>query len=164
MRFSCQAPRSRTHDPAGSRALLFTRACVLLSRTAFAFFFFSWGGRRNPAAVTFSTCARRFVLLNSATRFWAKVARELTGASAHPALFPQLATDDIVLLLVYCLIEVGTSGGGNGAGGGGCASFLADLAFVKAFHFCEDSTSAVYFAISTFEVSSQQLLRAPAPC
>lgn len=70
-----------------------------------------------------------------------------------------MATDDIVLLLVCCLIEVGTSGGesgsggeSNGAGGDG-ASFLADLAFVKAFHFCEDSTSAVYFALSTFEVS-----------
>ncbi|CAM9711417.1 unnamed protein product, partial [Scytosiphon promiscuus] len=38
------------------------------------------------------------------------------------------------------------------AGASGNATFLADLAFVKAFHFCEDSTSAVYFALSTFEV------------
>lgn len=60
-----------------------------------------------------------------------------------------MATDDVVLLLVCCLIEVGASGGG---GGGDGVSFLGDLAFVKAFHFCEDSTSAVYFALSTFEV------------
>lgn len=68
-----------------------------------------------------------------------------------------MATDDLVLLLVCCLIEVGTkgSGGGGGSDGDG-ASFLADLAFVKAFHFCEDSTSAVYFALSTFEVSGLQ--------
>lgn len=74
-----------------------------------------------------------------------------------------MATDDVVLLLVCCLIEVGTSSGGGGGGGessgvggdgaGASASFLADLAFVKAFHFCEDSASAVYFALSTFEVS-----------
>eukprot|EP00752_Nemacystus_decipiens_P014841 g13213.t1 len=74
----------------------------------------------------------------------------------------QMATDDIVLLLVCCLIEVGTSGGGGGSGGsgdgGGCATFLADLAFVKAFHFCEDSTSAVYFALSTFEVALEWIL------
>lgn len=54
-----------------------------------------------------------------------------------------MATDDVVLLLVCCLLEAGASGR---------ATFLADLAFVKAFHFCEDSTSAVYFALSTFEV------------
>lgn len=77
----------------------------------------------------------------------------------------QMATDDVVLLLVCCLIEAGTtvrdgdanvfaskSGGSGGGGGGGRTSFLADLAFMKAFHFCEDSTSAVYFAVSTFEV------------
>lgn len=78
-----------------------------------------------------------------------------------------MATDDVVLLLVCCLIEAGATVGGSdanvsasksgdsGDGGGrdgGRTSFLADLAFMKAFHFCEDSTSAVFFAVSTFEV------------
>ena len=31
-------------------------------------------------------------------------------------------------------------------------SFFAEMAFIKSLHFCEDSTSAVYFALSTFAV------------
>lgn len=63
-----------------------------------------------------------------------------------------MATDDVVLLLVCCLIEVGAAYGGSDGGNGCGATFFGDLAFVKAFHFCEDSASAVYFAVSTFEV------------
>ena len=56
-----------------------------------------------------------------------------------------MATDDVVLLLVCCIVEVVGSGGGD-------RPMLADLAFMKAFHFCEDSASAVCFALSTLEV------------
>lgn len=57
----------------------------------------------------------------------------------------QMATDDVVLLLVCCIVDVVRSDGGE-------LPLLADLAFMKAFHFCEDSASAVYFALSTLEV------------
>lgn len=62
-----------------------------------------------------------------------------------------MATDDLVLLLVCCLLEVGC-----GSGDRRRPVFVSDLAFVKAFHFCEDSASAVYFALSTLEVNERR--------
>lgn len=123
----------------------------------------------------------------------------------------KLATDDLVLLLVCCLISAGdvytrtstasnwnrapdhripgrstqaesvgpSTGRGRGRGRGGGNSerfgirsyftkwgsrwresdsgakgmdFVGELAYVKALHFCEDSASAIGFALSTFEV------------
>lgn len=55
----------------------------------------------------------------------------------------QMATDDLVMLLVCCVIE---------AGKGSPFPLISDLAFVKAFHFCENSASAVGFALTNLEV------------
>lgn len=86
----------------------------------------------------------------------------------------------MVLLLVYCILEAernlkakGEHDGDDCAqgnhddrplcSGGGDedaavddkkhGGFLSDLAFIKLFHFCEDNTSPIGFAMSTFEVS-----------
>lgn len=61
----------------------------------------------------------------------------------------QMATDDLVLLLVWCFLD---AAGGDKTHGDEQHTFVTDLAFIKAFHFCEDSASAVYFVLSTFEV------------
>ena len=64
-----------------------------------------------------------------------------------------MTTDDLVLLLVCCILGVGRRiKGGLDLDHDRSHLFLVDLAFVKAFHFCEDSASAIYFAVSTFAV------------
>ena len=64
-----------------------------------------------------------------------------------------MTTDDLVLLLVCCILGVGRRiKGGLDLDHDRSHLFLVDLAFVKAFQFCEDSASAIYFVVSTFAV------------
>lgn len=73
--------------------------------------------------------------------------------SLPPSRVHQMATDDLVLLLVCCVLEVGRrSTDVLDLGDGHMPSFFSEMAFIKALHFCEDSTSAVYFTLSTFAV------------
>lgn len=60
----------------------------------------------------------------------------------------QLATDDVVMCLVFAIVSAYPQSG----------SLLTDLTFIKSFHVCDTSASPLGFALNTFEVALDWLL------